>query len=66
MILISVDLPRAVLADQRVYLAGIERQRHILQRLRGVEALGDMLHFENRADFGWVGHEFLKSEDFQV
>jgi hypothetical protein len=39
-------LARAVLADQRVHLARIERQRHILQRLRGVEALGDVLHFK--------------------
>jgi hypothetical protein len=39
-------LARAVLADQRVHLARIERQRHILHRLRGVEALGDVLHLK--------------------
>ena len=39
-------LARTVLADQRVHLARIERQRNILHRLRGVEAFGDVLHLK--------------------
>ena len=34
-------LAGAVLAEQRVDLAGMERERHVVQRLRGAEALGD-------------------------
>lgn len=36
----------AVFAKQCVHLARIKRQRHILHRLRGVEALGDVLHLK--------------------
>ena len=41
-------LAGAVFAEQRVDFAGIERQRHVLERLGGVEPLGDVAHFKNR------------------
>ena len=37
----------AVFAEQGVDLAGIEGQRDVLQRLRGVEPLGDVAHLED-------------------
>ena len=50
----------AVLAEQRVDLARIERERHVLERLGRVEALGDVAHLENRRRrprriVGWPG-----------
>jgi hypothetical protein len=41
-------LAGAVLAEQRVDLAGMERERDVIQRLRGAEPLGDAAQFENR------------------
>ena len=41
-------LAGAVLAEQGVNLAGIERERHVLERLGGVEALGDVAHLQDR------------------
>ena len=41
-------LAGAVLAEEGVDLAGIERQRHVLQRLGRAESLGDVAHFEDR------------------
>ena len=37
----------AVLAEQGVDLAGIEGERDVLERLRGVEPLGDVAHLED-------------------
>ena len=41
-------LAGAVLAEQRMDFAGIKRKRNVLQRLRGVEPLGDAADIENR------------------
>jgi hypothetical protein len=40
----------SVFTQQRMYLAGSERQRHRLQRLGGAEPLGDIAHFEDWRD----------------
>ena len=40
-------LAGAVLAEERVHLARIERQRNVLERLRRAEALGDVPHLED-------------------
>ena len=45
-------LAGAVLAQQRVHLARVERQRHVGERLGGVEALGDALELEDRRGHG--------------
>ena len=43
-------LAGAVLAKQGVNLAGVERKRDVLERLGGVEALGDAADFQDRRD----------------
>ena len=43
-------LTRAVLAKQGMNLAGVERKRHILERLRGVKTLGHSADFQDRRD----------------
>ena len=40
-------LPRAVLADQRVHLAGVEREFHAVQRRRRPEPLGDVADLQD-------------------
>ena len=38
----------AILAEKRMDFAGVKRKRHVLQRLRRVEPLGDAANVENR------------------
>jgi hypothetical protein len=41
-------LPRTVLADERVHLAGVQRERHLVQRARAEELLGALDQLECR------------------
>ena len=45
-------LAGAVLPDEGVDLARMERQGHVLERLRHVEALGEIAHLQHRRDPG--------------
>ena len=47
-ILTSVDLPGAVLTDQRVRLAAVQRDRPVDERPNGAEGLDRMVQFEQR------------------
>ena len=47
-------LAGAVLAEQRMDFAGVERERHVLQRLRGVEPLGDAADIQNGLAVGRI------------
>jgi len=42
-------LARAVLSDQRVHLARLQREIHAVQRRGGPESFGDVVNFEQRA-----------------
>ena len=50
-------LAGAVLPHQRVDLACVEPQRHVVQRLRHVEALGEVAHLQHRRAAGSGRHE---------
>ena len=47
-------LAGAVLAEQRVDLAGMERKRDVIQRLGGAEALVDPAQLKNRRRCHWI------------
>ena len=40
-------LASAVLTEQSMHFAGIQRQRYIIERLGGVKALGDVVHLQH-------------------
>ena len=40
-------LARTIFAQQRVDLARVKGKRNIIERLRTIKALGDVLHFQN-------------------
>ena len=44
-------LARAVLAEDRVYLAGDNLEMHILQRMHAAKGFRDMLHLDDRAAY---------------
>ena len=50
----------AVLAEQGVNLAGIKRERDVIERLRGVETLGDAANFQERRDRPCAAADFSR------
>ena len=50
----------AVLAEQGVNLAGMKRERDVIERLRGVKALGDAANLQDRRDRRRAVRGFLR------